>query len=270
MFMGCGCHCIDERSEPKSVPSFGSQSASSLVVSDVSGDFQGGPCLPCQETVASAVYEIEWVYQGVNGTDDDPRPCCSAYKQQTKFFLYRQEYDPNIPIEIQGCTWYSRENAHIEYQYQTEGSWQCIEAAAGALGRPTRMPRFIMNLGRASLGIAPWEVRVLFLYVFPTIVQPGDIVNNDYLGLNIGSVAYQLRTPSGDLQPKPLPCLQNQSLTRRDIRSQNLSQGFGPSWGTLLTGDPQAPWRGAPCRQVLLSGFDMGLPAQMTIRPVPA
>ena len=273
MFVGCGCHCNEtqlESGEPVSLSySSGSIRSYGSSVANPPGQYEGGLCYGCVDTVGAQIYEMEWIYNGQPGGDDDPRPCCQIYKSQTKFFLYRQPFSESPPIEIQGCTWVSRENAYMEYRTANVNQWQCAEAKPGNLYFTRRTPRVVMNIGRREAGFAPWSVNIVHGVLWPDIWDP----NNPPLNPSgFVSVYYQLRKaddPTG-FWPEPVPCLQTQTLTRRDLPSPNIDAGFGPIWGALPMPYPTSPWRGSPCKQVLFSGFDLGLPDTITIRPVQA
>lgn len=283
MFMGCGCHCLDESVDSRfsAQPSFVSQSYSvnsfGSSIADPPGNYPSVPCSQCGRTVAAAVYEVTWIYAGEPGDAFDPRPCCAEYKKQTKFRIYTVP-NPVFPPLVSGCVWVSRENAHMEINVQNAGL-TCYEAKwpSPGLDVGTRVP--IMGMEFSTRGtilnevpqVRHRQVRVNFLWQYFSAYNPADPLS---LFLSRSEAVYHQIYSDGrwaeeTLDPPP-SCLGPMTFRHRGNFSPELDVGMGPMWTTTSPTGINGIYRGAPCKQVLFSGFDLGLPEYITVVPVPA
>ena len=283
MFMGCGCHCLDESIDSRfSVqPSFVSQSYSvnsfGSSIADPPGNYPSVPCSQCGRTAAAAVYEVTWIYNGEPGDAFDPRPCCQEYKRQVKYKVYA---DPGakFPPLVSGCAWNSRENAHMEINLKN-GGLTCYEAKwpSPGIGLGGRIPMVNMTFSTQGsiLEQVPHlrlrKVRINFLWQYFGAYDPADPGS---LFLSVGQAEYEQIYPDGrwaeeTLDPPP-SCLGPMTFRHRGAFSPSIDLGRGPMWSSSTPQGLFGLFRGAPCKQVLFSGFDLGLPEYITVVPVPA
>jgi len=275
MFVGCGCHCREENIQSSIIGVSGADNSSYSVssfgssIADPPGRYPYGGCNKCLASVASQVYEVEWIYNGQPADEDDTRPCCDVYRSQSKFFVYRNERPDTI-----GCVWISRENAHLELNRIITGR-ECLEVnnrpELPSVGRHPRVSLQFVDTGDNFPG-GPVEfrrdVRIHFFYTYFSAYDPA---NPFSLFITQSDAVYKLIKPSGEqYQPgEPVPCLQPMTFKRQLIQSLQLGAGLGPGWSG---GTPpiNGIWRGAPCKQVRFSGFDLGLPEFVSVVPVQA
>jgi hypothetical protein len=276
MFVGCGCNCkppvestsIDSVGFPFASQSY-SESSYGSSIADPPGTYPTQGCQYCFQEVGPAAYEVDFNYNGTLSIGEplENRPCCSVYRDQKKYTVFRQ-----ISSIAGACLWESKEVAHWE-QFRSDGSLRCV-AMTGINDQTIfqgRWPRiaFTLQPNRPGLFFAPWHVTIYFA-TNQRAINPADPLTYN---INIGYCQYALLRPDGTpynhIAGPPPFCLTTLTFKRVNMFSPNLLAGQGPGWsGTYLAGFGR--YRGAPCKQVLFSGFDPGLPEFVTLRPVPA
>ena len=278
MFVGCGCHCKEPGSS-ESIPSGSAlqppQSLSFSInsfgssIADPPGTYPTRGCTYCLDSVGPAIYEMEWDYQGALSNDPlDPRPCCAIYRNQKKYSLIRSEPAPGSGA----CLWRSREPAMF-HRLLANGTNECLpmDGTVNDLWPLNFEPRVTFTLMPIlpDFLYQPWHVVVYFY----TNQQPIDPNNTFTYNYSLGLVWYRLLNPDGSyythFQGNPVTCLRQLVFERVDGNPGLPDEESGPVWSpTYLRGNGY--YGGAPCRQVLFSGFDMGLPKTLTLTPVPA
>ena len=256
MFLWCGCHCANE-SESTFPPgsAFDASSVDGSLLSYSSGDparpdppTPVATCTACAFNVAPAAYEMEWFYGGEPGDIFQPRPCCSIYTSQTKYKLYFRGFDPGSPGK---CQWSSNERVALS------NSVACFANVQDAGARVTYQTDYANKLSILRIGYG-------FRYreTLP-INHPQQTLLWSYVGYILMKDA---NTPHLLVDGNPIPCLQQLTL-----KGPWAIPGFGGQriWGGTFR-PPAGVWDGAPCRQNLFSGWDMGLPDSIVLRPVPA
>ena len=262
MFLYCGCHCAPESEStfpPDSI--FDASSIDGSLGSYSSGDpAQPDPptsvsaCKACEFGVAPAVYEFEWNYNGELGDAFQPRPCCETYRTQKKYKLYFRGFSPE---DNRQCSWSSNERIALS------------NGVACFADNPDVGPRVTLQTGRYNQVYTSVEIGYGYRYreQFPV---------NDLQQTLAWSYATYVLVKEDGVTPhlligKPTPndpikCLQQLRfaggwIIRPDLPARLWSGTFRSRFGT---------WDGAPCRQNLFSGWDMGLPDYVTCTPVPA
>jgi len=255
MFLWCGCHCgPDEGSKGRS--DYG-ESLSGIIESYSSGDpARPDPpdppmpvtgCASCQYGAAPAAYDMTWSYTGTPGTQH--RPCCSVYAGQSTYRLYFRVAKPGDSQ----CVWTA--NEHVGHAARL-GQGGCFFPAQTG-GRVTlAVPQRVGVAG----GGAEYRMRLTIRYAwdYNPLVPLGDLAQT----VKPSDVTYDRIKDDGTFwkgyNDQSIPCLTTLTFKRTNTQ---------PIWnGTdiLFGGQPY----GAPCQQVLFSGFDLALPEFLTITPV--
>jgi hypothetical protein len=272
MFMGCGCHCWPEQPSFASNFSFfdsGQVFSGGSSMADPPGRYPTTFCAACVDNVAPAIVEVTWNYAGEES--DDPmmqRPCCSLYKSQSVFRCYASAATT--------CNYHSLEQAgmqYLDFNSTTGGfvapvNWKC----SSTLLRES----FGNSYSRVSMSFARIPTNEnLFTVAASVYFYTGyyDVVTQRVLPASVGGgvALYRLKNPDGTIKYLPaIQCLFPHTLGLVYARSPNLSiRDPGPLWfGTQVGFDGNVI--GAPCKQVRFSGFDLGLPDTLQVRPIPA
>jgi hypothetical protein len=257
MFLWCGCHCApgsESTFPPDSIFDASSIPGSLLSYSSADPARPDPPttvtaCAACAFGVAPAAYEFEWSYNGELGDAFQPRPCCETYRTQTKYKLYFRGFSLQ---DTRQCAWSSNERAALS------NGVTCYP------NQPDVFPRVTLQTAYENTLLTRVAVHYGYRYreQFP-ILDPRQTIVWSTIGYIL--VKEDGITPVVLFGDEKIQCLQQLRFAAPWIinpQSQRLWSGtFRP---------PSGFWDGAPCRQNLFSGWDMGLPDYVTCTPVPA
>ena len=283
MFVGCGCHCNKFDTEQSrsfqsrsslsgSLRSFGSS------IADPGGTYPVYSCSACLSGVAPTAYQFAWDYNGEPGTPDDPRPCCPAYRSFKTIKVTRRSFKNENGNEDPNYCWYqSAEPARmaiLDYRpLLFFPTWSCVSEDP----EPSKINW--LPLAELEINIAPSEtvprpvVRIWFLTRFVFALPPEQ--NKPQIINGWHYAKYELVVPPGESWIEnfqwQVPCLRPLDFRLVDIQNpQNFDQDLGPGWQGTGFSPLHRAWVGAPCRQLLFSGFDEALPRSITLVPVGA
>jgi hypothetical protein len=290
MFVGCGCQCREESyvSNIASLPSISSASGSlqsfGSSFADPGGNYPVRGCAPCRDSVAPLAYEFDWDYNGELGDENDKRPCCSAYRSTKKIVVRRYSVKDAFGNDDPNYCWYaSREHAYVA---KVDGranpfnpTYECLSYSAenNAIIFPPgtgSWPWFANFQMSGNIADRP-KVYISFVtryYTFNPLVPVITMYSEAEYFLVIPPGAGWIKFNDSGQAYWAIPCLTPLTFALQFIQNPtNIDQDLGPGWSaTHFNPFNRGVWGGAPCKQVRFSGFDMNLPRQVTLRPVPA
>jgi hypothetical protein len=257
MFLWCGCHCANESEStfpPDSIFDASSIPGSLLSYSSEDPARPDPPtgvavCTACEFGVAPAAYEFEWNYNGELGDMFQPRPCCETYRSQKKYKLYFRGFSP---ADNRQCAWSSNERVALS------NGVACFPNLPDVFSRVTMQTRY--NNGAIT------AVYIHYGYRYNSslpILHPQQTIVWSSIGYIL--VKEDGVTPLVLVGDVKIQCLQQLRFAAPWIINPQSQRIWG---GTFRP--PAGVWDGAPCRQSLFTGWDMGLPEYVTCTPVPA
>lgn len=291
MFVGCGCHCNPPESLGSNILSGASVSSLSGSIrsfgssfADPGGTYPTAGCVPCRDSVAALAYEFDWDYNGELGDANDVRPCCSAYRSVKKIIVRRYSVKDVFGREDPNYCWYrSSERAYLA---SVDGrlnpfnpTYECLSYSAAnnaiifppGAGYWPHFANFQMYPQPPDRPIA-WISFVTRYYTLNERARILTITSEASYVLNIPAGADWIAFNDQGQGFWNIPCLTPLTYDLQFIQNPTvIDEDLGPGWaGSHFNPYNRGVWGGAPCKQVRFSGFDMNLPRQITLRPVPA